>query len=88
MNQQELESFIRSSQKKAFELARDAWRQRFLSDPRKMQLVSSSVHAFEVDKKILFHPLGKTGEYVRLSFLYVFSSQSFFKTTEHFFRGL
>lgn len=50
-----------------------------------MHVISSSIHALEVDKKVMLHPIGHIGEQVRLSFLYVFCTQGFFDTAFRFF---
>lgn len=82
---EELERYVEHAQKKAYENAKNRWSQTFFQDPRHMHLLSSSIHALEIDKRVVLHPIGYVGENVRLSFLYVFCPQAFFDTVFRFF---
>lgn len=59
LSQEELEGYVAESQKKAHEVAKRSWSERFLHDPRKMQVLSSTIHGLEIDKKMTIHPLGQ-----------------------------
>jgi len=72
---EELDQYVSHAQKKAHDQAKQYWSQQFLTDARSMHIISSSIHALEIDKKMVLHPIGETGELVRLSFLYVFCTQ-------------